>query len=38
MVFCESIKEKSRKVFLTIPTLTYSDRDSNHIDKLNVSS
>lgn len=34
MVFCESIKEKSRKVFLTSTTLPFSGKDSNHIGKL----
>ncbi len=33
MLFCESFKEKSRKVFLTTITLTFSDKESNHINK-----
>lgn len=34
MLFCESFKEKSRKVFLTTITLTFTDKESNHIDNL----
>ncbi len=33
MLFCESFKKKSRKVFLATITLTFSDKESNHIDK-----
>ena len=34
MFFCESFKEKSRKVFLTTITLTFSDKVSNYTDNL----
>lgn len=34
MLFCESFKEKSRKVFLTTITLPFSDKVSNYTDNL----